>query len=241
MGLAQEKTEMVLRNIHILFSKAEPFNGSKKRVVVDKNKMMDLLKELNACLFDLQEEYEMTQASRDRAERELQKKGDDMLFDARKDADDIYAASLMYTDSALGDIQKIIEEANEKMAAVLESTRAELKEAKQTVKLNQSDLKSRLQDMIDTDKYLKLIEEENERRKKAEKKGKYMSADKMQKEESPYAAIKPEIKINEDYFRQQGIPLNEEAEKKEADEAAANLSDDLDNEYFAWKEGAEGA
>ena len=44
---AQDRTEKVLRDIHVLFSKAEPYNGSKKDVIVDKNQMMDLLKELN--------------------------------------------------------------------------------------------------------------------------------------------------------------------------------------------------
>ena len=71
---AQEKTEDVLRRIHILFSKALPYGNSKRTVIIDKNDMMDLLKELNSCMYELQEEYEMTAASRDKADRKQAKK-----------------------------------------------------------------------------------------------------------------------------------------------------------------------
>ena len=33
--------------MHVLFSKAQPYEGSTRNVIVDKNAMMDLLKELN--------------------------------------------------------------------------------------------------------------------------------------------------------------------------------------------------
>ena len=42
---AQDRTEKVLRDMHVLFSKAQPYEGSTKNVIVDKNAMMDLLKE----------------------------------------------------------------------------------------------------------------------------------------------------------------------------------------------------
>ena len=41
---AQDRTERVLKDIHLLFSKAEPFENSKKKVVINKSEMMDLLK-----------------------------------------------------------------------------------------------------------------------------------------------------------------------------------------------------
>ena len=105
---AQDRTEEVLREIHVLFSKAQPYNDSKKRVVIEKSKMMDLLKELNDCMYDMMEEHELTVQSRDKANRKLQKQGDDMVFEARKNAEDVYAASLMYSDRALAEIQDIM-------------------------------------------------------------------------------------------------------------------------------------
>lgn len=87
---AREKTEIVLRKIHVFFSKAEPYNGSKRSVVVDKNEMMDLLKELNDCIYEMMDEYELTEQSRDKAERRQKKQADERVFEARKSAEDIY-------------------------------------------------------------------------------------------------------------------------------------------------------
>lgn len=108
---AADRTEKVLRDIHVLFSKAEPYNGSKRDVIVNKNEMMDLLKELNACMYDIDDEHELSQTKKDKANREMQKQGDDIIFAASRKAEDIYAASIMYTDNALNDIQQIIEDA----------------------------------------------------------------------------------------------------------------------------------
>lgn len=184
---AQDRTEKVLRDIHVLFSKAEPFEGSKQRVVVDKNEVMELLKELNGCMYDMMEEYELTKRSRDKADREAQKKRDDMAFEASRNAEDIYAASIMYTDNALARIGDIMKKATEEVEDIFHETEESLKKERQEIKSNQLDLKGQLQELIDTQKYLRLIEEEN-RRIASEKKKNEGEVE----EPSPYAAIKPE-------------------------------------------------
>lgn len=237
---AQDRTEKVLRDIHVLFSKAEPFEGSKQRVVVDKNEVMELLKELNGCMYDMMEEYELTKRSRDKADREAQKKRDDMAFEASRNAEDIYAASIMYTDNALARIGDIMKKATEEMEDIFHETKESLKKEQQEVKSNQLDLKGQLQELIDTQKYLRLIEEEN-RRIASEKKKDEGEVE----EQSPYAAIKPEIRINKEYFAQAGIPLEDEGDAQETGEdsrsetdlkRSAELSRELDEDYFQWKE-----
>lgn len=239
---AQDRTEKVLRDIHVLFSKAESYNGSKKKVIVDKSEVMDLLKELNSCMYDMQEEYELTVASRDKADRQSRKKGDDIIFEAQKNADDIYAASIMYTDRVLQGIQKIIQDANDKSFVLMENLRKDLTETKNDVRHNQSELKSQLQDLIDTQKYIRLIEDENIRLAKEEELKAAKGEATLEKEPSPYADIKPEIKVNAAYFKAQGIPLedgdadNSQTESDMEQAAAGISSDDLDREYFGWKE-----
>lgn len=245
---AQDKTEQVLKDIHVLFSKAEPYQGSKRRVVVDKNEMMDLLKELTTCMYEMSEEYELTVASREKANRKLQKQNDDMIFDARKNAQDVYAASIMYSDHALAEIQNIISESQKKIEMIQQEMNEKLTEERHKVRDNQYELKSQLQGLVDTQKYLRLIEEENKRLAQKAASGKT----KAKPEESLYSDRKTEIKINEDYFRAQGIPLEEdEAEKGSDTDAKAEdttvegkeltpeeqqaLQDELDAEYFDWK------
>ncbi|MCR4673915.1 MAG: hypothetical protein K5675_02810 [Lachnospiraceae bacterium] len=233
MGAA-DRTEDVLKRIHVLFSKAEPYNGSKKRVIVEKTEMMDLLKELNECMYDMMDEHELTVASREKADREQQKHTDEMIFDARKQAEDVYAASVIYSDQALSEIQDYMKLAEGQLEALHDSLLAQMKEKRREVKANQYELKSQLQDFIDTQKYTRLIEEENIRRAKEKE-----AASDLPPQVNTYAEAKPEIKVNAEYFEKAGLELPESEKAKGASEEdiEASLSADLDAEYFNWKEG----
>lgn len=252
---ARDRTEEVLRKIHVLFSKSVPYNNSKRSVIIDKNDMMDLLKQLNDCIYDLLDEYEMTSASRDKAERRQQKQAESIVFDARRKADDIYAASVLYADRSLQEVEAELSATSERYAAVYEEFLARIKEKKEEVKKNRLDLKSSLQDLIDTQKYTNLINDENLRLQKEKerlesgKKGSSKGKNKEQEKEKDFSAIKPEIKVNEEYFRANGLdietgepeasvkePLSPDDADKIADETIAAVSADLDDEYFKWKD-----
>ena len=262
---ARDRTEEVLRKIHVLFSKSVPYNNSNRSVIIDKNDMMDLLKQLNDCIYDLLDEYEMTSASRDKAERRQQKQAESMAFDARRKADDIYAASVLYADRSLQEVEAELSATSDGYTAVYEDFMARIKEQKEEIKKNRLDLKSSLQDRIDTQKYMNLIEDENlrlakekerlESGKKGSSKGKSKEQAKDKEKEKDFSAIKPEIKVNEEYFRAQGLdvetgePVSDTKEDlpqdeadKIADETIAAVSADLDEEYFKWKdEGKDGS
>ena len=254
---ARDRTEEVLRKIHVLFSKSVPYNNSKRSVIIDKNDMMDLLKQLNDCIYDLLDEYKMTSASRDKAERRQQKQAESIVFDARRKADDIYAASVLYADRSLQEVEAELAATSDRYTAVYEGFLARIKEQKEEVKKNRLDLKSSLQDLIDTQKYTNLIEDENlrlqkekerlESGKKGSSKGK--AKEQGKEKEKDFSAIKPEIKVNEEYFRANGLdvetgepvsevkePLSPDDADKIADETIAAVSADLDEEYFKWKD-----
>ena len=76
---AQENIENILRCLHILLSKSEPYAKEPSKVIIDKSQILDLLTELNKSVYDIMDEYELTKQSRDRAEREFQKKGDKII------------------------------------------------------------------------------------------------------------------------------------------------------------------
>lgn len=264
---ARDRTEEVLRKIHLLFQKSVPYNNSKRSVIIDKNDMMDLLKQLNDCIYDLLDEYEMTSASRDKAERRQQKQAESMAFDARRKADDIYAASVLYADRSLQEVEAELSATSDGYTAVYEDFMARIKAQKEEIKKNRLDLKSSLQDLIDTQKYMNLIEDENlrlakekerlESGKKGSSKGKSKEQAKDKEKEKDFSAIKPEIKVNEEYFRAQGLdvetgePVSDTNTKEDlpqdeadkiADETIAAVSADLDEEYFKWKdEGKDGS
>lgn len=208
---SQDKLEKVLRDIHVLISRSEVYD--KDRIVVNKQEMFGLIDRLNASIYEIMEEYELTKQSRDKAEREHKKQGDKIIWDASRKAEDIYAASVMYTDEALNHIQAIMDESTEQIRAVQDAMIKDLEEKKQIVRTNQLELKSQLQDLVDTEKYLSLIEERNkEIEREKEKHGRRFG---QPKEKSQFADVKTEIRINKEYFRNAGIELEEDEQTAE--------------------------
>lgn len=205
---SQDKLEKVLRDIHVLISRSESY--SQDRIIVNKQEMFGLIDRLNASIYEIMEEYELTKQSRDKAEREHKKQGDKIIWDASRKAEDIYAASVMYTDEALNHIQAIMDESTEQIRQVQNEMLRGLEEKKQIVRTNQLELKSQLQDLLDTEKYLSLIEERNkEIEREKEKHGRRFG----QKEKSQFADVKTEIRINKEYFKNAGIELEDEEDE----------------------------
>ena len=243
---AQSNTEMVLRSLLVLLSKSEPYSKEPTKVIVDKQQMLDLLSELNTCIYQIMEEHEMTTRSRDKAEREFRKKSDQIIWDASRKAEDIYAASVMYMDEALNGIQDIMRQANEAVDKIYMDMDASMKKEERRIKENQSELKSQLQDLVDTEKYLNLIEERNKELERQKNAGKPVE----KKEASIYANRQTEIKVNQEYLDKLGLSVedeadsdiereaaNQEKDEEELKELQAEIRIDLDADYFQWKEG----
>ena len=207
---AQDKIEKILRSLHVLLSKSEPYQKDTTKVVVDKQEMLSLLSDLNKSMYDIMDEYELTTPSRDRAEREFKKKGDKIVWDASRKAEDIYAASVMYTDEALRSVQDIMKEAEEGFKKIYMDMDKRLDEQVKMVQANQTELKGQLTDLLDSEKYLKLIEERNKEieKEKAKKEGLPVEESKP----SIYANRQTEIKINTEVLRQLGLASGDEEE-----------------------------
>ena len=227
---AQDNIEKVLRSVHVLLSKSEPYAKEPSKVILDKQEMLDLLSQLNQAIYDVMEEYELTKQSRDRAEREFKKQGDEIIWNASRKAEDIYAASVIYTDEALNRIQNIICETENSISEIYSGINKQIKEQERLVKENQLELKSTLQDLVDTEKYLKIIEERNRELKK----NKEQKNNPQEIENNLYANRQTEVRVNQEYFQKMGISLEEEKDK--VGETQVDVSIDLDADYFKWKE-----
>lgn len=211
---SQDRLENVLRDIHVMISKSETYDTD--RIIVSKQDIFNLIDRLNASIYEIMDEYELTKQSRDRALRENKKEGDKIIWDASRQAEDIYAASVMYTEEALNHLHVMVEEADQTIGDLYKEFQNNMKQQQETIRENQLELKSQLQLLADTEKYLKLIEERNREieRERAEKSGRKT----LDKFGEKLSVIKPEIKINEEYFRKAGIPLEKDEETEESDE-----------------------
>lgn len=248
MGV-QDDTEKVLRALHVMLAKGEQYPKEPSKVIVDKQQMLDLLSALNQCMYQMQEKYELTKSSRDKAERDFRKQGDTIIMDASHKAEDIYAASVMYMDEALNHMRDIMKEANENVSKIYADMNEKMDVEQRRIKTNQLELKSQMQDLVDTEKYLKIIEERNRELEKQKNEGKP-----EEEEASIYANRQTEIKINQEYLDKLGMSVIDETEKEveadkgvsyaddndEEDEELKNLQAEirvnLDADYFQWKE-----
>ena len=232
---AQDKTEEILRQMHILLAGSEAYDSIGSKIILDKKRMLELLAELNKAIYAMLDEYELTTRGKERARREAAKIGEDILKDASGKAEDVYAASVMYTNEALRHVQEIMQRATDAMQEIYKDANEKLQKEKDVVRRDQSDLKGHLQNLADTDKYLNLIEDRNREIEKERAK------EKGEVKPSPYSAI------NQEYFEKAGIvPENELPEEipedtpeEAAPKAEVNVNVNLDAEYFHWKEGGE--
>lgn len=254
---AQDNTEKVLRSLHVLLSKSEPYPKEPSKVIIDKQQVIDLLAELNTCIYQIMDEYELTIRSRDKAERDFHKKGDQIIWDASRKAEDIYAASVMYMDETLNRMQDIMQEADKKVGAIYQEIKEQMEKEEQELRTNKSELKGQLQDLVDTEKYLKIIEERNREIEKEKMEGRPEYEQEKREEKAIYANRQTDIKINQEYLDKLGLSVPEEpveeAEKvpeepevqapvmvedddEELKQLEAELRVNLDADYFKWKD-----
>lgn len=238
---ASDNMERVLRSLHVLLSQSDPVQGKPGTVAVDKQKVLDLLAELNKSVYQIMDDYEVTKQSRDKAERESRKQGEDIVREASRTAEDIYAAAVMYTDGALSEVYALMEKNQAQIALLYDEMEKKLKEQEAKVKRNQSDLKGQLQDLVDTEKYLKLIEEYNKEREKERAKKDGIDVSEAGRP-SIYANRQTEVRVNTAVLEQLGMAPEVEEEaapamtEEEQKAAEAEIRVDLDADYFAWRE-----
>lgn len=205
---SQDNLERVLRDIHVLISRSEVY--SPERIIVNKQEMFELIDRLNASIYEIMEEHELTRQSREKAEREHKKQGDKIIWDASRKAEDIYAASVMYTDEALNHVQQIMVDSVEQIRELQESVIQDMEENVKTLRENQLELKAQLQDLVDTEKYLKLIDERNKEIEREKERHGSKFGEEAPPEKSQFADVKTEIRINKEYFKNAGIAIEDD-------------------------------
>ncbi len=221
----QDKIERIFRSIHLLFSTSESYLGDESKAVVDKKKIFELLEQLNLAVYEAMDQYEVTRQKHEMAERRCEKRGEEIIMKASRHADDIYAASIMYTDDAINRICHIMEDANEAIKKTLGRVNMEIEGQRERVRRNQLELTGQLRDFADMDKYVKLIEEVNkqlERERRLQLEGR--EEKRIQNEGKTYAVEKPEIKINHAYFERMGIRPELEQKRDEASDSLARVT-----------------
>ena len=223
---AQDKIERSLKQIHVLFSEGPIISGNPDKVVVDKKEVFAILEQLNLAIYEMMDQYEATSQARELAQRRSEKKGEELLERISRQADDVYAASLIYTDNALDQVQELLQKVMETSQRTWKQLGRELEREKSRVKKDQRELKDQLKDFKDSNKYLTIIENYNrEREKKEQKKEGKEPKKRIQNEAKHYTLNEmPEIRVNPAYFerRRQKAEQNKAEHLLQARGAEAN-------------------
>ncbi|WP_455191385.1 hypothetical protein [Eubacterium ramulus] len=234
----QDKVERVLKEIHVAFSKSETYNGHPDKVIIDRKQFLNLLDRLNQGIYDMMDQYEQTRQSRNNAERAFRKKGDEIIEAANANAEDVYAASVIYTADMIGAIRELMDHTNDSMNDLFLQFRKDLREQKDKLQAHENELQGQLADLTDTKKYLSIIDDLNKERarKKRDLDAERETGVQYAKNMIYTPPSSPEIKVNEQYFENSGTKKPEDILREPAPAEKPDIKINTNAAYFKWRE-----
>ena len=217
----QDKVERVLKEIHVAFSKSETYNGHPDKVIIDRKQFLNLLDRPNQGIYDMMDQYEQTRQSRSNA-----------------NAEDVYAASVIYTADMIGAIRELMDHTNDSMNDLFLQFRKDLREQKDKLQAHENELQGQLADLTDTKKYLSIIDDINKERarKKRDLDAERETGVQYAKNMIYTPPSSPEIKVNEQYFENSGTKKPEDILCEPAPAEKPDIKINTNAAYFKWRE-----
>ncbi len=160
--------EEIMRKIHVLFAKCEPY-GSKEenKIIVPKKEVFRLLEQLNYAIAEIQNAYECTVESRERGIKDYVRRGEDIVKSAKKEADDVYAASMVYMDDMIYELADLMTAMRQRLKDDYSRFEKRMEEQEQLLAENQMEVREQLRAMAEGEKYIRVIRRENARLERA--------------------------------------------------------------------------
>ena len=153
------RVEEIVKKIHILFAKSEAYQNSPDLVVMSKNEMFTLLEQLNEAIYEVLDRYEATTRAKEKARLETERQASEIIAEAKKGAEDVQAASLTFTDSAIDELAALIDNTTQTIRTQYLEFLAAMDEKQEALKENRAQLKESLAELNDSESYLKMLEE----------------------------------------------------------------------------------
>ncbi len=157
----QDNVERVLKEMHLIFSRSLEYGDSPDQIIMDRAEFMKLLDRLTKGIYEMMEQYEQTRQSRLAAERSFKRNAEEIMEQANANAEDVYAASVLYTADAIGKIRSLMDQTNDSMNELFMQFRRELRDQKDLLRAHESELQAQLADLTDTRKYLSILRDIN--------------------------------------------------------------------------------
>lgn len=265
----QEKLEQIMRQIYLMLSNCEESAYSSEDLIVPKKRIFQLLEELNYTVYDLMEQYEGTVASRERGLAEHERKMAQIKEEAKGRAEDTYAASLLYARDMFMEMRKTTEQLCKNLRKEYNDALRGYEETLRYLQENEDSMVEQMNLMMDSKKYLRLIEQQNKEKDKkqelTEEEKKRLAEREAEQAEIAAAEAVSElnqklsapivVQVNEQPKVPEGFGKKQSKKKKYAPSQALEettvegegvvepvlpSSEELDGEYFDWKDEQEG-
>ena len=261
----QDKLEQVMRQIYLMLSNCEESAYSSEDLIVPKKRIFSLLEELNYVVYDLREQYEASVTSRERALAEHERRMADIKEEAKGRAEDTYAASLFFAREMFMDMRHTMEQLCKDLRKEYDEVLRDYDEKIRYVQENEDSMVAQMNLMKDSKKYLRLIEQQNkemgQKKNLTEEEKAQLEAKKKEQEEIAAAEAATElnqklsapivVQVNEQPKIPEGFGKKQNKKKKytpsqsleetvvEGEGVVAPplpSSEELDGEYFQWKD-----
>ena len=229
----QNNFEKTLKEIHVMISECPKLKGEPDKVVIDKNVLFSQLNEISQCFYDMLDDFELTKQQKKEAVYQIKNQYEKTVEDAESKAQDVYSASVLYTDEAISRLTRLIESSEKSIELLYVDFEKKLRREKDAIRANQKELEDVLFEMRDNNMYLNLLGERR-RQMELEQEQTGKTAPKIFSSDPIYP--QPEIKINKQYFEQMG--LNEDGTPKIKEEVKVETPEikvNTNSNYFKWK------
>ncbi len=265
----QEKLEQIMRQIYLMLSNCEESAYSSEDLIVPKKRIFQLLEELNYTVYDLMEQYEGTVTARERGLAEHERRMAQIKEEAKGRAEDTYAASLLYAREMFMDMRKTTEQLCQNLRKEYNEALRNYEESLRYLQENEDSMVAQMNLMMDSKKYLRLIEQQNKEKETkqnlTEEEKKRQAEIEAEKAEIAAAEAASElnqklsapivVQVNEQPKVPEGFGKKQNKKKKYAPsqsleettvdgegvvEPVLPSSEELDGEYFNWKDEQEG-
>jgi hypothetical protein len=163
-----EKLEEIMKKFHIYLANCKESAYSGEDIIVSRKRILTLLEELNQAVYEVSEQYEATQESKARALMNAERQAAEIKDEALNRSDDIYAASMIYTDDAINQIKNSLEYTYLKVRREYEELLKNYEEKMKELTKNSEEISAQLSAMSEGQLYLRLIEQAHEKNKSAE-------------------------------------------------------------------------
>ena len=191
------RVEEIVKKIHILFAKSEAYQNSPDLVILSKTEMFSLLEQLNEAIYEVLDKYEATTRAKEKARLETERQASEIIAEAKKGAEDVQAASLTFTDSAIDELAALIDSTTQTIRTQYLEFLAAMDEKQEALKENRAQLKDSLAELNDNEAYLKVLEEvraEREAEKEEERLREIEEAKEAEEEDAADNAVSSENK-----------------------------------------------